>query len=503
MKNILSIIFIICSFVLYSQTPQLIFGIYNAFDECIGMVELEDGSIIAVQKSYEDIYIIPEGQNYGEWVPVNRNDLPYYSFANIWHYSKNGEVIGTIPIQSSADTFYIPEKVLKMSDGKILIGGEAIYASNNNVRKVFFAILNEDGSHVEKLNILNKQNLITHWFYGIAEKSNGNIILNGIQPGYNPKRDFLVEMDRDGNIIANFYYYNLGLYNAEFGYDNKYTTMYHNDVFYKYIPNNIGLMKIDTFGTVDTFSHGIQNQYLDLNSVGKSLGSKYLIDGVKGRLLSLYSLEYDSLKIIFQDSVSMNINNYSYLTFDFVDSNHIYIAKSYPDFNIDSLNHFIIASLKHDGTLNWKKEYRVYSDSIERSIFPNVIESICATKDKGLLISFSVKDWFDQEDSYILKIDKDGNTIETFSALNGIKLKMEVVNFKIYPNPTQEKLFIEPLTKGNYNFALYNLSGNKLMSKEIRQRETIDISLLPPQTYFYCITNLDNSIKEVGKILKK
>lgn len=503
MRNTITFIFIVFSSILYSQTPQLVFGIYNSIDKCVGMVELDDGSIIAVQKSYEDKYIIPEGQTSGQWMPTDRNDLPYYSFANIWHYSKNGEVLNTLPIQSTADTFYIPEKVLKMHDGKILIGGEAIYATNNNVRKVFFAILNEDASQIEALHILNKQNLISHWFYGIAEKSNGNIILNGIQPGYNPKRDFLVEIDRNGNIVANFYYYNLGLYNAEYGYDNKYTTIYHNDVFYKYIPNHIGLMKIDTFGTVDTFSNGFQNQYLNLNSVGKSLGSKYLIDGVTGRVSTLYSLEHDSLKILFQDSLNWNIYNFSEFTFDFVDSNYIYIAKDYPQNYNDNMGNMVVFCLKYDGTLNWKKEYRVYNDSIERPIFQNIVESVCATKDKGLLISFSAKDWFDQEDAYLFKIDKDGNVVETFSTLNGIQLKIEAINFKVYPNPTEEKLCVEPLIKGNYHFVLSDLIGNVLIHKEISQKETIDISNLPAQTYFYSITNTDKGIKETGKILKK
>lgn len=79
---------------------------------------------------------------------------------------------------------------------------------------------------------------------------------------------------------------------------------------------------------------------------------------------------------------------------------------------------------------------------------------------------------------------------------------VETEIFKLYPNPVSEDLTFS--ISGNYKqitFELFNVQGCKVMTKEIKNTETISIESLNNGVYFYNI--LTDEKRQSGKLMKE
>lgn len=74
------------------------------------------------------------------------------------------------------------------------------------------------------------------------------------------------------------------------------------------------------------------------------------------------------------------------------------------------------------------------------------------------------------------------NALNWLKTLNFKKKKHEV--FKIYPNPTNSEVYLEPY--GNYNINVFSLNGEEIL---ISNGNQINLSQLPPSIYFIHATN--------------
>ncbi len=73
----------------------------------------------------------------------------------------------------------------------------------------------------------------------------------------------------------------------------------------------------------------------------------------------------------------------------------------------------------------------------------------------------------------------------------------------IIPNPSNDKITISsPAITGNTQLSIFNVSGEKVIERQITDNETqIDISALPRGVYFVRVQN--EKMVEVGKMVKE
>ncbi len=76
-----------------------------------------------------------------------------------------------------------------------------------------------------------------------------------------------------------------------------------------------------------------------------------------------------------------------------------------------------------------------------------------------------------------------------------------LTNFKIYPNPVENNLFISKEKITIQNIIVYSTSGKLVIKQSKPQNNTIDVSILPKGMYFIEI-NSDEG-KTVKKFVKK
>lgn len=87
----------------------------------------------------------------------------------------------------------------------------------------------------------------------------------------------------------------------------------------------------------------------------------------------------------------------------------------------------------------------------------------------------------------------------------GIKETTLDISLSIYPNPTANNitLQISNYSSENINYQLNDMQGKLLSSRQITTQQTqIDISNLPPATYFVHIINEENKRIQSFKIIK-
>lgn len=70
----------------------------------------------------------------------------------------------------------------------------------------------------------------------------------------------------------------------------------------------------------------------------------------------------------------------------------------------------------------------------------------------------------------------------------------------LYPNPTNDKLFIDMDIEGSYSLIIYNIAGQKVVEQALSEkRNVIKVNQLPEGLYYYEISS-SNSNTVKGKI---
>jgi len=84
-------------------------------------------------------------------------------------------------------------------------------------------------------------------------------------------------------------------------------------------------------------------------------------------------------------------------------------------------------------------------------------------------------------------------------SLTGIPSYTNYHDIRIYPNPANNMLTIRG--EGNMLFDLYDLSGKRVLSKTVRQQETLDISGFSGGIYFYKLSTDKQVALKTGKLV--
>ncbi len=94
------------------------------------------------------------------------------------------------------------------------------------------------------------------------------------------------------------------------------------------------------------------------------------------------------------------------------------------------------------------------------------------------------------------------NFFDIYTAVPEMK-KFRNERLLIYPNPANDKIIISSSAiTGNTNLSIFNVSGEKVLEKQLTENETqIDISTLPRGVYFVRLQN--EKMVEVGKMVKE
>ena len=76
-------------------------------------------------------------------------------------------------------------------------------------------------------------------------------------------------------------------------------------------------------------------------------------------------------------------------------------------------------------------------------------------------------------------------------------------NFKVYPNPVKDTLFVEGKLNSNSKFELMDSEGKKIQSFDLESNDKtkINISNFPKGIYFYKISE-NGKLIDSGKIIK-
>ncbi|HMG16097.1 MAG TPA: hypothetical protein VK590_11655 [Saprospiraceae bacterium] len=77
----------------------------------------------------------------------------------------------------------------------------------------------------------------------------------------------------------------------------------------------------------------------------------------------------------------------------------------------------------------------------------------------------------------------------------------QTYNFRIYPSPTFNKLYIETDFLGFENYLITSIDGTILINDKFIYT-FIDLDGLPPAVYFLILSSADNKIRKTIKIIK-
>jgi hypothetical protein len=87
----------------------------------------------------------------------------------------------------------------------------------------------------------------------------------------------------------------------------------------------------------------------------------------------------------------------------------------------------------------------------------------------------------------------------------GVNEKTVTNSLRIYPNPSKEKITIEPSKPGstfNGNFSIYGMTGRELIRQKVQSLKVeININTLPQGIYFIRLMNSEKT--EFGKFIKE
>ena len=56
-------------------------------------------------------------------------------------------------------------------------------------------------------------------------------------------------------------------------------------------------------------------------------------------------------------------------------------------------------------------------------------------------------------------------------------------NINVYPNPTNEKIFISNLKENNVTLKVFDISGKEVINKKVSNKEQVDLSQLSKGIY--------------------
>lgn len=155
--------------------------------------------------------------------------------------------------------------------------------------------------------------------------------------------------------------------------------------------------------------------------------------------------------------------------------------------------------LKHD-TLNntfWELEFGGDAGYI--------VSNVLALQDSGcIVVVFRTEQNENQYDAYYVHIDKDGNVTNNFlPLLGGEELVIPVKeSFRIYPNPTSDKLTLDNLKLAEKAKQIYvlDMAGKIVLNQAFEK--TIDVSHLKSGSYFYQVEDQNGMVHE-AKFVKK
>jgi hypothetical protein len=85
----------------------------------------------------------------------------------------------------------------------------------------------------------------------------------------------------------------------------------------------------------------------------------------------------------------------------------------------------------------------------------------------------------------------------------GISVSSPYPSINLYPNPAKDKITISlPLLNGNTLLTIFNVSGEKVMERQLTDTETqLDISALPQGVYF--VREQDEKTIQIDKLVKQ
>ncbi len=83
--------------------------------------------------------------------------------------------------------------------------------------------------------------------------------------------------------------------------------------------------------------------------------------------------------------------------------------------------------------------------------------------------------------------------------LIGIAAYSNNTDVKVYPNPANNKLTVSG--QGDLLFSLYDISGKLVMSKAVKQQETLDVSSFAEGMYFYRVSTDKQQVLRTGKLV--
>jgi cytochrome c peroxidase len=84
---------------------------------------------------------------------------------------------------------------------------------------------------------------------------------------------------------------------------------------------------------------------------------------------------------------------------------------------------------------------------------------------------------------------------------SGIEEQTVAGKMSMYPNPATDKVTLE-LETGNYQLIIYDASGKLILSKQITDNHTEEISMLPKGSYVLRVRNLDNDDLFTKQLIK-
>lgn len=173
------------------------------------------------------------------------------------------------------------------------------------------------------------------------------------------------------------------------------------------------------------------------------------------------------------------------------DGGYIVAGYSYSNDGDVSGNHglgdYWVVKLKKTGAIQWQK-------SLGGS-YDDLANSIQQTSDSGYILTGrsnsnngDVSGNHGADDYWVVKLRKDGSFLQGFSkhfpahSQNEDATLEKLQDFIVYPNPAKDILYLG--TKGRAVFSLINSYGEILVTKTISGNGSMDISALPPGSYY-------------------
>lgn len=216
--------------------------------------------------------------------------------------------------------------------------------------------------------------------------------------------------------------------------------------------------------------------------------------------LQNYSTQFaDSTASI--DDFKHSIANYTGMNFDQFFTQWIY-GEGYPTFNVKWNQNAGSLILKSVQTVSSASITPLYITPIEYKVQRNIGDTVIrvmhgqATEQYVMNMPGTVTGIVVDPSNWIIN-KVIGPTHD--GTLVGIQTITAGTGPYMYPNPASQKITVGGAEE--FNFTLYTISGKQVLSKVIRQQETLDISELAKGLYFYRATDDKQEILRTGKLV--